>query len=99
VAQFPVTHGKKVDSRKVCYWSHACKSCKTAGMGTNGIRECTIVFNPEHRTPAALRSCATRSCCNILVFLSWSALVCKIWVRLGSLLPSVHSTACDRVHG
>ena len=31
--------GKKVDTREEFYWSHACKSFKRAGMGTNGFLE------------------------------------------------------------
>jgi hypothetical protein len=31
-----------VNSREECHWSHACKSFKRAGMGTNGILECKL---------------------------------------------------------
>jgi hypothetical protein len=44
----PVIRG--VNTREECHWSHACKSFKRAGVGTNGIIECRFLPKNAHRT-------------------------------------------------
>jgi hypothetical protein len=39
-----------VDFQEECYWSHARKSFKRAGVGTNGIMECKFLSKNAHRT-------------------------------------------------
>jgi hypothetical protein len=48
-AIYSVYRLEAVDTREECYWSHACKSFKPAGVGTNGILECK--FLPKTQTP------------------------------------------------
>jgi hypothetical protein len=40
------------NTREEWHWSHACKSFKRAGVGTNGILECKFLPKNEHRTHA-----------------------------------------------
>jgi hypothetical protein len=47
---------RKVGTREECHWSHACKSFKRAGAGTNGILECKFLPENAHRTSRATAS-------------------------------------------
>jgi hypothetical protein len=48
--EFTASKSKKVTSREECHWSHACKSFKQAGLGTNGILECKFMVIPNQLT-------------------------------------------------
>jgi hypothetical protein len=50
-SEYPV---RKVTTREECYWSHAWKSFKRAGVGTHGTLECKDLSENTHRT----RKCA-----------------------------------------
>jgi hypothetical protein len=39
-----------VNTGEECHWSHACKSFKRAGVGTNGILECKPLPKNAHRS-------------------------------------------------
>jgi hypothetical protein len=54
--RFPSVFGRNLhcelvrneDTREECHWSHACKSFKRAGVGTNGIIECKFLSKNAH---------------------------------------------------
>jgi hypothetical protein len=50
---------KKVQSQEECHWSHACKSFKRTGVGTNSIIECKFPFKPEHSALPELTTATT----------------------------------------
>ena len=53
--QFTVPTGKRSGHPRGMHWPHACKSCKRAGVGPNGILECTFLPRNAHRTPSRNR--------------------------------------------
>jgi hypothetical protein len=44
---------REVATQEKCHWSHAGKSFKRAGVGTNGILECGFLSENAHRTNAS----------------------------------------------
>jgi hypothetical protein len=48
-ANFQCQLVRKANTREECHWAHACKSFKSAGVGTNSILECKFESKNAHR--------------------------------------------------
>jgi hypothetical protein len=63
--QFTVPAGERSATREECHWSHACKSVKRTGVGSNGILECKFLSENADRTRSSTAGC---SFCSSLVY-------------------------------
>jgi hypothetical protein len=59
-----------VDSLEECHWSHACKSFKRTGVGSNGILECKFLSENAHRT-SSTKKVSSRQITNEMARIMW----------------------------